>query len=389
MIMGKFTAFCNRTFPLRQWEARARDQRRRPQIAPSVVMRVVTEMVCLGQKSLLAVDQFVRTVQARRWHGSHRAMVVSDTTLERSLRGWDLAGTRQALTEALGVLEGQGRLESALPSGRRMRVGLVDSSEFGGFHGCVFAISGALDVAVDIQMHGRGKELEASAEVLQRCGAEVGVEIVVGDALYLCAPHIQRCRQGLGAHALVKTRQQSLTIIQDAEGLFQMPPQPADGIQRAEGIDRRAATRWRIRAAAGFRWQQMPYEFKVARVEEHRLKPAPGRAADEVFWVVTTDTSLSGQDMRQLAHRRWGIENNVFKRLNALVGSKRVSTHNQHVKEAQLLIWLLGLVMFGLWVVLRAAGATARIGLAGAKLTWGMVARVLVGSLWTLGSAGV
>ena len=132
----------------------------------------------------------------------------------------------------------------------------------------------------------------------------------------------------------------------------------------------------------------MAYEFKVARVEEHKLKSVPERPADELFWVVTTQTSLSGQDMRELAHRRWGIENNVFKRLNALVGSKRVSTHKQHVKEAQLLMWLLGLVMFGLWMVSRAAGATARIGLAGAKMTWPMVASVLVGSLWTLGSAG-
>ena len=43
---------------------------------------------------------------------------------------------------------------------------------------------------------------------------------------------------------------------------------------------------------------------------------------EETFWVVTTDTSLSLGEAREAAHRRWHIENNVFKRLSKHTGSK-------------------------------------------------------------------
>ncbi|MFZ5986707.1 MAG: hypothetical protein ACOYWZ_06245 [Bacillota bacterium] len=43
--------------------------------------------------------------------------------------------------------------------------------------------------------------------------------------------------------------------------------------------------------------------------------------------------------MREIAHGRWLIENNVFKRLNSLVGSKSKYIQNKRVKERLLLLW--------------------------------------------------
>jgi hypothetical protein len=51
-------------------------------------------------------------------------------------------------------------------------------------------------------------------------------------------------------------------------------------------------------------------------------------------WVITTDESLTAEDLREVAHARWWIENGVFRRLSGLVDSKRRLTANAHVREA-------------------------------------------------------
>jgi len=218
------------------------------------------------------------------------------------------------------------------------------------------------------------------------------VDIVVGDALYMSGSHIRQCVEQLGVHALLKTREEDLEIIQDARGLLDMEAEGSDGIERLQGIDRPRGTRYRIKAAGGFRWQQMPYEFKVAWVREESLKPGSDQDSCESFWVITTDGTLSAEDMHELAHRRWRIENNVFKRLNALVGSKRRQTHSARVKESLLLIWFLGLLMLDCSLAsgeVAAAGASA-IGAANwaaVKRTWAFITRMLCDSLCALSLA--
>jgi IS4 transposase len=40
-------------------------------------------------------------------------------------------------------------------------------------------------------------------------------------------------------------------------------------------------------------------------------------------WIVTTDLELPLEEIREAAHQRWQIENNVFKRISHLSGTKR------------------------------------------------------------------
>jgi IS4 transposase len=88
--------------------------------------------------------------------------------------------------------------------------------------------------------------------------------------------------------------------------------------------------------------------LKVAHVIERFLKPKRGHPDISEFWVITTDEKLSAEDMRELAHLRWSIENRSFRRLNHLVRSKRHVTNNPHVREALLGLWFIGLNLFGL-----------------------------------------
>ena len=66
--------------------------------------------------------------------------------------------------------------------------------------------------------------------------------------------------------------------------------------------------------------------------------------------MITTDEGLSAEDMRQLAHLRWSIENRTFRRLSHLVESKRRVTKDTHVRETLLGLWFIGLNLFGLFL---------------------------------------
>ena len=77
---------------------------------------------------------------------------------------------------------------------------------------------------------------------------------------------------------------------------------------------------------------------------------------------------------------RWQMENNVFKRLNELVGSKRGWIRNGHLKAVLLVLWLVGLLVFGYYLV---CGGLAKLRqMYGAvKQTWRFAARVLLSSI--------
>ena len=58
----------------------------------------------------------------------------------------------------------------------------------------------------------------------------------------------------------------------------------------------------------------------------HLIEFYPKRKKDEQnseSWIITTDPTLSSQEIREAAHFRWRIENNVFKRLSHNAGTKK------------------------------------------------------------------
>ena len=308
--------------------------------------------------------------------------MVSDSTLERILGNIDLEEARAVLHKCVQVVDAEEALSVELSSARSIRVGVVDGSKFGGFSGCVFAIAGMVATPVDIEMHNKGKELVASRLLLRRITHSFGkrfVDIVVGDGLYMTKDHIRQCKEQLGCEALVKTTEKGLSVIQDAEQLF-AAADGLEGIEYAEGIDIERGIRYKVMAAGGFEWDGLPYKLKVARVEEEKLKPKPGQDKYETFWVITTDQSLSCKELRELAHKRWQIENNVFKRLNELVGSKRGWIRSANLKAVLLILWLTGLLVFG-YRLLRRGLAKLRQTYGNVKQTWRFVTRLLFSSI--------
>src|SRR5439155_15583309 len=112
-----------------------------------------------------------------------------------------------------------------------------------------------------------------------------------------------------------------------------------------------------VGAQGGMRWEELVFPLKLAWVCETHLK---GKYAGQSFefWVMSTDESLGAEELRELAHARWAIENNGFKRTNAAVGSKQAYLKDAAAKEALLLLWGIGLALaeaFRLWLETQAA----------------------------------
>jgi hypothetical protein len=220
-----------------------RDQRQRPQIPTGTITQLVVEMVARRQTSLLDVDQDARLPEFRAWHGSPREMVASDSTIAWSLEGFDVAPVHETLWEsARGMAKREG-MRRRLPPGRKARVGIADGSEWGHFHGSVLALCGkrATAVAGYEMSAGRGHELEASRRLLEEGVRRLGrgfVDLTVVDGLYITKHDLRWAVENGGYHLVVKTSEETLTVIQDARELFfGNPKEMNDALERARGMD--------------------------------------------------------------------------------------------------------------------------------------------------------
>lgn len=368
MNIGHFDKYCNEKFDLKHQEYEIREESKRPEIPASTLFKSIREMPVLGQTSLLSVDQYARRSEALRWHKSQRRMVTSDTTLERRLRGVERESVMVIGYSVVKKLDEEGAWDWKLSTGRKIRIGIVDGSNFGGFEASVLAVAGTSDGVLDLEPSpGRGHELAVSRRVLRRSKQALGkgfFDVVTGDGLYPTQKDFRLHRRELGCDLVVKTEEETLSVIQDARGLFfPRNGKPPEGVHEQEGLDPERQVRYRVIWAPGFEWSGLEYPVTVAYVREEFLKPAKGRPEVVTFWVLTTATGLTGEEMREVAHRRWHIENGVFKRLNALVRSKRYACHHPKVQEMLLRIWMIGLTLLGAYLLERGLSLIAH--------TWG------------------
>ena len=382
MNIGKFRQYREENFQASRWGEMIQDKRKRPEIPAAQIFEGVSEMPVFGQKNLLELDAFLRTPEARKWHGSNRAMVASDTTIERVTKGIEYESIQRIGYAVTDKADEQALWDLKLPSGKKLRLGIVDGHHAGGIWASVLAISGKSDGVVDLERYPkRGCELEASRTVLKRAFGKLGkgfFGIVAGDGLYATKEDFQL---GLdhGSHLLVKTDEETLTVVQDAKHLFHVQNTiKLEGIFQQKGHDPKRDVDYEVMWAEGFEWQG--HLLTVARVEEWALNSKTGVVERTAFWVLTTATGLTGEDLRELAHLRWEIENNIFKRLNHLVGSKRGWSHKPQVMEMFLRIWMIGLTILGAYLF-EQGWKTLKEDWEAMKVTWRAVTNLMKRSL--------
>ena len=135
------------------------------------------------------------------------------------------------------------------------------------------------------------------------------------DALYFNTNNIKIAR-GKKAHVLFKFKEADFReVTQDAQNLFPH----LGGDEEQTDWDSARQCRWKVRktvdAFAG---------CPVQVVELREYYPKRKRERSLSCWIVTTDLDLPLGEVREAAHQRCQIENNVFKRISHLSGTKRL-----------------------------------------------------------------
>jgi len=332
----KFQRFFREYFPLKQRAQTLSDDRSRPEIGVEVIFFALFYLGVLGLGSVLSLDQFLRTRGGRKLFGKARP-AVSDSTLSRSLLGVELAGLHALLLAvyAAGRSLGIGR---CLIGGGQWRIGRIEGSQFGPFMASGFAEIGSVCLRGGLEkIPKRGKELPSSEQLLRKLWARLGprwVDLLLLEALYVAQGFLRVCLEECHIDFLIKTQEVGLNIIQDAMGLFRNSRTYAQDLERIEGTDAKRRVSYQGYALEGFFLEGVEAPIKGAWVQEEDLRTGERRE----FWVLTSLEELTAEEMRELAHWRWDIENNGFKSLNNLVHTKHLYAHDLHAAEAMTLI---------------------------------------------------
>lgn len=102
-----------------------------------------------------------------------------------------------------------------------------------------------------------------------------------------------------------------------------------------------------------------------------RKHPKRKRNAHAECWVVTTDLTLIAEEVREAAHLRRQIENNVFKRLSHLSGIKRFTFKEQKPFLTMLLLFFAAITIFDIYTYMLQQNEEAfKHVLGGITFTW-------------------
>ncbi len=329
------------------------DNRTHPQIPAEHIAKSIIYMPPLNLQSMLAVDQYARIERFRDIIGSKRPIALSDTTLQRVLPKLELEPIHRIQQFTYSQIVKRGLSKFQLPTGKKLRIGVADGSGFGHDFASVVAIIGNEGI-YPLHAHAfkkHGKELPSSRAAishLTKILSKSWCDVLVYDGLDLVKKDFSLAKEKHGFDLVVKTSEVSSRLIQDASSfLFSNNPD----VVSDTGIDTYRKVKFDIKVIRGFIWKGLDYPLSIAAVTEVKLNPKPGEPTSEVFYVVTTKQDLTPDEMRIIAHARWEVENNVFKRLNSLIKSKSVHSHNFSTLIVLLLLWLIGLSLLQMFIL--------------------------------------
>lgn len=328
------------------------DKRKQPRIPASHIGKSIAYMPALQLKSILQLDQTARDPFFRALIGTQRQMVASDTTLQRVLPQFDLNPINNLIRAVYNQIVHRGLSKFHFSTGKALRLAAVDGSGFGHFYASVVSLIGKGTFPLDAHVSDtRGKELLTSRSTLARLTYTLGkswVDILLADGLYPTKDDFNLAKEHYGCDLLVKTSELTLSIVQDAKAIFSSNNPE---VSSATGTDFLRKLNYEIKTISGLFWQGLAYPLTVAQVKETKINPKPNENPTEEFFAITTKTDLTPAELREAAHARWFIENNVFKRLNSVVNSKHSHTKSLPTITAILLLWLTGLSLLQIFLL--------------------------------------
>lgn len=316
-----------------------------------------------SQKSFLQMDHWGRLAKVKRLFAVHRFLnrryrqtVLSDSTMIQRLREIDPDSVRKVAYYFLSRAQEIGYVSDHA---------IIDGTGVGkGLYSCLCFLTRGHEVFFsDVEpMDKRGKELESSQRLLLRCYRQRGnrpIGYLLMDALYFTERFYQLRAQGYVRELVIKytpphpsvssSFRRVLQCFEEMVRRFESSKGQSDrwyfhrmGFRCESGVDASRGLSYILYSAKNNSWDN---RYQIARVVEYRQ----GKLFQQ-YYVISTDKSLSGEQMRRLAYQRWQIENNGFKSLNRHVHSKRCWTHQP---QAYLNLLLIQLLAFSFLVLFR------------------------------------
>jgi hypothetical protein len=300
------------------------DIRKNPEISLNNIIMSILLMPFYELKSLLGLDRMSRKKKFKRLFDCGRKMVASDSTISRVLHWMDPNEVIDFQEGLLPFYHDEQFQKIQIGNETKYRtIGIIDGSCMSNHYLSAFVLSGKTEYPLLVEnCEKRGKELPISEVLLDKAQKLLGDNfplLILFDALYFNEKSFKRVRER-NAHILIKCKDPDFrAVLKDAQFIFDAKDEVTDKIQTVNGFDSKRLCKWEMKITSG---DFAGYPIQIAHlIEDYPLEKNEDKRHIEC-WIVTTDFSLKPNEIREIAHRRWHIENNVFKRLSHLVGTK-------------------------------------------------------------------
>jgi hypothetical protein len=296
-------------------------------------------MPILGIRSMLKFDQLNRDRQFKKIFGKNveqRKMVTSDSTLQRVARWIQPEEAQRFQKSFLPEYQKLSREKGSLvPQGKPRKIGIIDGSMMGNHHLVALALYGEVTYpACLVPCSGRGMELTEARTLVQSLVEKLGPacpELLLYDGLYFTRTTFEAVLSQ-GMHLLVKCGDPEFrTLFMDAKFLFDAGALAGETVERRTGYDSGRLCSWKMEKTSD---TFAGYPVLVTHLVEDYAKDKKNPHRES--WIITSDLSLSLGEIREAAHARWSIENDVFKKLSGLAATK-----NFHFKDPQAFMTML------------------------------------------------
>jgi len=238
----------------------------------------------------------------------------------RRILGWlNPVQIRSLPLSLTSKFQSQKLLSRRLAPGTAARtLGILDGTYMGGHWLSALCLVGKINFpALFWPLRNQGQELATAVPAIKEAKARLGSafpHLWILDALYFTQNVFHQITDA-GSHLLIKLKDAEYrAITRDAANLFQH----FGGDEVQNGFDDQRLCSWStIQTTDSF--AGIPVQILYINELYHKRT----NNKNVCCWCVTTDLTLSAAEIREAAHLRWQIENNLFKRLNHLAGTKR------------------------------------------------------------------
>jgi len=192
-------------------------------------------------------------------------------------------------------------------------------------------------------------------------------DVIVADALYMNAPFINLVRR-LGMYSVIRAKNERLTIVQDALGLFKNRPE-----NKVFTHGKKQVAVW---DEEHFKMNGCEENIRFLKFVETWATPKGKEETRQVWCVTTMPKDIDAETVWLIMHKRWDIENNGFRMLKTYFHADHCYVHGEGADEKILLLIMLAFNLMELFMFRRLKDLRE-------KLRQGHITRKrLIGVMW-------